>query len=75
MTPDVAINATNFNLEQANRDVKFWKRVALVLAVALIGAVIIALCVDKRYTLGKAIVNAGICVEYDVGYECETKDN
>lgn len=56
-------------------EIKFFKRLLFLVVFAFFAVVIITLCFNKKYTLGKAVLDSGICVEYDMGYACETPDN
>jgi len=61
------------SLEKQNR----WllRGLVTVAALCMIGLFIVIQAYETKATIGSAVLNAGICVEYDVGYECETKDN
>lgn len=43
--------------------------------VCVISLLVLTHFYQKSYNLGKAVLDSGICVEYDMGYSCETPDN
>lgn len=46
-----------------------------VAALCMIGLFIVIQAYEKQAYLGKTVLDLGICVEYDMGYSCETPDN
>lgn len=60
-------------LEKENK----WLLRALIAVAALcmIGLFIVIQAYETKANLGDAVLNSGICVEYDLGYSCETPDN
>lgn len=58
-----------------NRNKWLYRALLTVAALCMIGLFIVIQAYETKATIGSAVLNAGICVEYDVGYECETKDN
>ncbi len=46
-----------------------------VAALCMIGLFIVIRAYEKQADLGKAVLDSGICVEYDMGYSCETPDS
>ena len=58
-----------------NRNKWLLRALLTVAALCMIGLFIVIQAYETKATISSAVLNAGICVEYDVGYECETKDN
>ena len=52
-----------------------WTALLTVAALCMIGLFIVIQSYETKVNLGKAVLNSGICVEYDMGYSCETPDN
>ena len=58
-----------------NRNKWLYRALITVAALCMIGLFIVIQAYEKQADLGKAILDSGICVEYDMGYACETPDN
>ena len=63
----------NTALRKENRTVR--SAFLVFLGVCVISLLVLTHFYQKSYNLGKAVLDSGICVEYDMGYSCETPDN
>lgn len=81
MTPEMQQIKTKYITEKfknqsLQRQVKWLFRALLtVAALCMIGLFIVIQAYEKQAYLGKNMLDLGICVEYDMGYSCETPDN
>lgn len=65
-----------FKNQSLQRQVKWLFRALLtVAALCMIGLFVVIRTYEKQADLGDAVLNSGICTEYDLGYHCETPDN
>lgn len=65
-----------FKNKSLQRQVKWLFRALLIVsALCMIGLFIIIQAYETKANLGDAVLNSGICTEYDLGYHCETPDS
>lgn len=52
-----------------------WTALLTVATLCMIGLFIVIQSYETKANLGKAVLDSGICTEYDLGYHCETPDS
>lgn len=61
--------------ELESRNKWLYRALITVAALCMIGLFIVIQAYETKANLGDAVLNSGICTEYDLGYHCETPDS
>lgn len=75
MMPTMNIGKT-IKINELEKENKWLLRALIaVAALCMIGLFIVIQAYETKANLGDAVLNSGICTEYDLGYHCETPDS